>query len=161
MSRSLNRLIAGLARLSVRSGRPKDLHRHIDRTVLGAIAAALSRRQRTGWIVTPEHLAALAPTTREQPLGATLSPTGMPIGRYIAPSTVWQILKTSGIDPHRSDVTWFLFLHSQATVDCDLSTVDTALPRRCYMLFFIHGPTRQVFHDSVTATPARSLTPES
>ena len=64
-----------LARLAVRSGRSKDLEiivlRHQlavlrrrvdrpafnddDRTLLGAIATALPRPQRTGWLVTPTH----------------------------------------------------------------------------------------------------------
>ncbi|MCP5043123.1 MAG: integrase, partial [bacterium] len=68
--------IAALARLAVRSGRSKDLEiivlRHQlqvlrrqverpatndnDRTLLAAIAAALPRRLREGWIVTPETL---------------------------------------------------------------------------------------------------------
>ena len=70
------RLLAGLARLAVRSGRSKDLEiivlRHQiqvlrrqvnrpainddDRTLLAAIAAALPRRLRHGWIVTPDTL---------------------------------------------------------------------------------------------------------
>ena len=69
-------LLADLARLAVRSGRSKDLEiivlRHQlqvlrrtvnrpavnddDRTLLGAIAAALPRRLRHGWIVTPDTL---------------------------------------------------------------------------------------------------------
>ena len=68
MSRILHRLIAGLARLAARCGRSKDLElivlRHQlgvlrrqidrpeinddDRTILGAIAAALPRPRRTG-----------------------------------------------------------------------------------------------------------------
>ena len=76
MFRILYRLFSALARLAVRSGRSKDLEiivlRHQltvlrrqterpaiddnDRTVLGAIAAALPRRLRHGWIVTPETL---------------------------------------------------------------------------------------------------------
>ena len=70
------RFLASLARLAVRSGRSKDLEiivlRHQltvlrrqvsrpqlnndDRTLLGAIAAALPSRLRTGWIVTPDTL---------------------------------------------------------------------------------------------------------
>ena len=70
------RFLTLLARLAVRSGRSKDLEiivlRHQlqvlrrqvdrptitdeDRTMLGAIAAALPRRLRQGWIVTPETL---------------------------------------------------------------------------------------------------------
>ncbi len=74
--RILYRVLSALARLAVRSSRSKDLEiivlRHQltvlrrqterlavdenDRTVLGAIAAALPRRLRHGWIVTPETL---------------------------------------------------------------------------------------------------------
>jgi len=77
-SRLLYRLIAALARLAVRSGRSKDLEiivlRHQlqvlrrqvdrpaandeDRTLLGAIAAALPSRLRQGWIVTPRRCCA-------------------------------------------------------------------------------------------------------
>ena len=76
MCRILYRLLVPLARLAVRSGRSKDLEiivlRHQlavlrwqnnrlvlvdeDRALLGAIAAALPRRRRTGWLVTPETL---------------------------------------------------------------------------------------------------------
>ncbi|MGB5759704.1 MAG: hypothetical protein WBM50_22505, partial [Acidimicrobiales bacterium] len=76
MFRILYRFLAALARLAVRSGRSKDLEivvlRHQlqvlrrqinrpelhddDRTLLGAVAAALPRRLRNGWIVTPETL---------------------------------------------------------------------------------------------------------
>lgn len=76
MSRILCRLIASLTRLAVRSGRSKDLEiivlRHQlsilrrqidrpainddDRTLLGALAAALPRPRRYAWIVTPDTL---------------------------------------------------------------------------------------------------------
>ena len=74
--RILYRLLAALARLAVQSSRSKELEivvlRHQlmvlrrqidrpelnndDRSLLGAIAAALPRRLRDGWIVTPETL---------------------------------------------------------------------------------------------------------
>jgi len=74
--RLLCRFLAHLARLAVRSGRSRDLqiivlrhenavlHRQVrrpeltddDRTLLGAIAAALPKALRQGWIVTPETL---------------------------------------------------------------------------------------------------------
>ena len=70
------RFLASLARLAVRSGRSKDLEiivlRHqlavlrrqvdrpeltdADRSLLGAIAAALARPSRAGWLVTPDTL---------------------------------------------------------------------------------------------------------
>ena len=76
MYRILYRLLASLARLAVRSGRSKDLEiivlRHqlavlrrqidrpeltdADRSLLGAIAAALARPRRAGWLVTPDTL---------------------------------------------------------------------------------------------------------
>jgi putative transposase len=74
--RTLFRLLASLARLAVRTVRSKDLEmivlRHQltvlrrqnsrnlltehDRSLLGAIAAALPRPQRAGWLVTPDTL---------------------------------------------------------------------------------------------------------
>jgi putative transposase len=76
VSRVLYRLIATLARLAVRSGRSKDLEISVllhqltvlrrqvdrpalndhDRTLLGAIAAALPQPKRSGWAVTPDTL---------------------------------------------------------------------------------------------------------
>ncbi|MCP3934844.1 MAG: helix-turn-helix domain-containing protein [Actinomycetia bacterium] len=76
MFRLLYRFLGALARLAVRSGRAKDLEiivlRHQltvlqrqidwpeldddDRSLLGAVAAALLRRLRDGWIVTPDTL---------------------------------------------------------------------------------------------------------
>ncbi len=74
--RILYRPLAALAALAVSSGRSKDLEiivlrhqltvlrrhndrpalNHDDRTLLGAIAAALPRPKRSGWIVTPDTL---------------------------------------------------------------------------------------------------------
>ena len=76
MYRILYRFLASLARFAVRSGRSKDLEiivlRHQltvlrrqinrpalndgDRALLGAVAAALRRPSRTGWLVTPDTL---------------------------------------------------------------------------------------------------------
>ena len=89
MCRVLYRLLVSLARLAVRSGHSKDLeiivlrhqlavlHRQNsrpaladeDRALLGAVAAALPRRQRAGWLVTPDTLLRwyrrrIAPTVR-------------------------------------------------------------------------------------------------
>ena len=85
------------------------------------------------------------------------------LGHRLASSTVWQILKASGIDPapERSDVTWSQFLHSQAAVACDFFTVDTALLRRYHVLFFIHVPTRQVFYAGTTANPTGAWTTQA
>ncbi len=46
-----------------------------DRTLLGAVAAALPRRLRHGWIVTPETLLALAPQANRPALDPTASTT--------------------------------------------------------------------------------------
>ena len=84
-------------------------------------------------------------------------------GQSHGPSAVWQILKANGIDPapDRSDVTWSQFLHSQTAVACDFFTVDTALLRRYYVLFFIHIPSRQVFFAGVTANPTGAWTTQA
>lgn len=203
-----------LARLAVRSGRSKDLEiivlrrqlavlrRQIDRpalndtdrTLLGAIAAALPRPKRTGWLVTPDtllrwHRRRIArhwtQTTRAPGRPATArelrklivrlaseNPTWgyrrihgelAGLGHRIASSTVWSILKANGIDPtpDRSEVTWSQFLHSQAAVACDFFTVDTALLRRYYVLFFIHIPSGQVFYAGTTANPNGAWTTQA
>ena len=150
MHRILYRLITALVRLSVRSGRSRDLEiivlRHQlgvlrrqidrpelcddDRILLGAIATALPRPRRHGWLVTPDTLLrwhrrriarhwtqpthgpgrpSTAPEIRRLVLRfAAENPTRgyrrihgelVGLGHSIASSTVWQILKTSGIDP--------------------------------------------------------------
>ena len=206
MCRVLYRFLALLARLAVRSGRSKDLEiivlRHQltvlrrqnnrpaladeDRALLGAVAAALPRPQRAGWLVTPDTLlrwhrrriarhwtqptrrAGRPPTTvenrrlvlemaRENPTWGYRRITGelAGLGLRIAASTVWRILKQHRIDPapQRTSVTWTQFLRSQAAVACDFATVDTALLRRYYLLFFIDITNREVFYGGITTNP--------
>jgi transposase InsO family protein len=213
--RILYRLVSALAQLAVRSGRSKDLElivlRHQnavlrrqiprpaltddDRTLLGAIAAALPRRLRAGWIVTPEtllryHRRRIAkhwtrPPARRigrPPISAELrqlimrlakeNPTWghrriqgelARLGHTIAKTTVWQILTDNSIEPspNRSEVTWSEFLSSQAAVACDFFTVDTALLRRYYVLFFIKVETREVFYAGATANPTGAWTTQA
>jgi len=44
---------------------------------------------------------------------------------------------------------------------CDFFTVDTAMLRRYYVLFFIHIPTRQVFFAGITANPTGAWTAQA
>ncbi len=214
MSLALYRLIATLACLAVRSGRSKELEiivlRHQlavlrrqndrpalndnDRTLLGAIAAALPRPRRDGWLVTPDtllrwHRQRIARHWTQPARGPGRPPTSVELrrlvlrlatenptwgyrrihgelaglGHRLAQSTVWQILTTNGIDPapQRSAASWPEFLHSQAAVACDFFTVDTALLRRYYVLFFIHIPTREVFCAGATANPTGAWTTQA
>ncbi|MCP4306300.1 MAG: transposase [bacterium] len=85
------------------------------------------------------------------------------LGHQIGQTTVWQILKDNHIDPapKRSEVTWTEFLHSQAAVACDFFTVDTAMLRRYYVLFFIQVETRQVIFAGLTANPTGAWTTQA
>ena len=85
------------------------------------------------------------------------------LGHDVGASTVWRILKRHGIDPapQRSTVTWTKFLRSQAAVACDFATIDTALLRRYYLLFFIDVTTREVFFAGITANPTGSWTTQA
>ena len=85
------------------------------------------------------------------------------LGHTIAKTTVWKILTDNGIEPspNRSEVTWNEFLHSQAAVACDFFTVDTALLRRYYVLFFIKVQTREVFYAGATANPTGAWTTQA
>jgi transposase InsO family protein len=79
------------------------------------------------------------------------------LGHRIAPSTVWQILTTAGLDPapRRSGPTWKQFLAAQAQgiISCDFLTVDTVLLRRVYVLIFVEHDTRRLHIGGVTAHP--------
>ena len=210
MFRILYCFLASMARLAVRSGRSKDFEiivlRHQlavlgrrdqrpalsndDRTLFGAIAQALPRPRRTGWLVTPEtllrwHRRRIARhwTQPHRPPGrpstprslrrlviemATNNPTWgyrrihgelVGLGHRVGASTIWRILQTHSINPapQRSTVTWTQFLRSQATLACDFATVDTALLRRYYLLFFIDVTSREVFFAEVTRQPHRTM----
>ncbi|MDA3039866.1 MAG: integrase [Actinomycetota bacterium] len=214
MYRILYRFLASLARLTVRSGRSKDIEimvlRHQlavlrrqhdrptltddDRSLLGAVAQALPRPHRHGWLVTPDtplrwHRRRIArhwtqpvqtprrPSTRAETRRliieiATQNPTWGyrrlhgelgGLGHNVAASTFWRTLKNHGTDPapQRSTVTWTQFLRSQAAVACDFATIDTALLRRYYLLFFIDVTTREVFFAGITANPTGPWTTQA
>ncbi len=69
------------------------------------------------------------------------------LGHELGASTVWRILKASGIDPSpcREGPSWSEFLRAQAkhVISCDFFTVDTIGLRRLYVLFFIELHTRR------------------
>ena len=207
MFRILYRFLGALAGLAARSGRSKDLEIIVlrrqsnrptvdddDRTLLGAIAAALPRRLRQGWIMTPEILlrwhrrriarhwgqpshrpgrpstsakvASLAvkmstdnPTWGDRRITGELNR----LGHHVGASTVWRILKQNGIDPSptRSEVTWTQFLRSQTAVACDFATIDTALLRRSYLLFYINVNTREVLYAGITPNPTGTWTTQA
>lgn len=214
MYRILYRFLAAMARLAVRSGRSKDieivvlrhqlgvLRRQIDRpeltdddrTLLGAIAAALPRRLRRGWLGTPDTLLRWHRRSVARHWTQPSRPPGRPpttpelrrlvlrladenptwdyrrihgeltgLGHAIAASTIWQILKTAGVDPapERASVGWSEFLRSQAAVACDFATIDTVTLRRFYLLFFIDVPTRTVYFGGITEHPTGAWTTQA
>jgi putative transposase len=79
------------------------------------------------------------------------------LGHRVAASTVWEILKTAGIDPapQRSGPTWTQFLTAQATsiLAVDFFHVDSVFGRRLYVLFFLHHDNRRVHLAGVTERP--------
>ena len=85
------------------------------------------------------------------------------LGHTIAASSVWNILKAAGIEPSptRSTVSWTALLRSQAAAACDFATVDTALGRRFYLLFFIDIPTRRVTLAGITTNPSGPWTTQA
>jgi putative transposase len=79
------------------------------------------------------------------------------LGVKLAASTVWTILKQSGIEPapRRLEQRWAEFLRQQARsiLECDFLTVDTLFLKRFYVLFFIELATRRVGLAGITANP--------
>ena len=79
------------------------------------------------------------------------------LGQRAAASTVWQILKATGIDPapQRSGPTWQQFLTAQAhaILAVDFAHVDTVFLRRIYVLVVIEHGRRRVHLAGITAHP--------
>jgi transposase InsO family protein len=79
------------------------------------------------------------------------------LGRGIAPSTVWAILKNAGIDPapRRSGPAWGEFLRAQAEgiLACDFFHAETVALARLYCFVVVEHATRRVHVLGVTANP--------
>jgi putative transposase len=77
------------------------------------------------------------------------------LGVTVAPSSVYEILRSWVIDPapRRGGPTWRQFLHAQAAgiLAVDFLHVDTALLNRLYVLIFIEHDTRRMHLGDVTA----------
>jgi putative transposase len=79
------------------------------------------------------------------------------LGITVAPSTVWEILKTHGIQPspHRDRQTWAAFLRDQADaiLATDFFEVQTLTGTRLYVLAVIEHTTRRIRILGATAHP--------
>jgi putative transposase len=79
------------------------------------------------------------------------------LGRRIAPSTVWAILKKADIDPapRRSGPAWGEFLRAQADgiLACDFFHAETIMLTRLYCFAVVEHATRRVHILGVTANP--------
>lgn len=82
------------------------------------------------------------------------------LGIAIAASTVWEILKTEGIDPapHRATVAWTTFLRSQAEAILAMDFIETVTltGQRQYILAAIHHASRRVRVLGTTAHPTHA-----
>src|SRR5271165_2825925 len=79
------------------------------------------------------------------------------LGVKVAASTVWEILRTNGIDPaaRRTGPTWAQFLRSQAEaiLACDFFTVDLLDGTQAYVLAVIDHATRRISILGLTLHP--------
>ena len=84
------------------------------------------------------------------------------LGHKIAPSTIWEILKSAGIHhaPQRTAASWKQFLSAQAksSAAVDFFYVGTVFLRRLYVLFVIEHHNRRVHLAGVTAHPTAAWT---
>ena len=84
------------------------------------------------------------------------------LGVNVAASTVWEILKASGIDPGRRQTgpTWSQFLRSQAEaiLACDFFTVDLLDGTQAYVLAVIEHATRRIRIPGITLHPTGEWT---
>ena len=127
--------------------------------------AARSKRGKTGRPATRRNIKALVRRlARENPEWGYRRIHGelAGLGVQVAASTVWEILKASGIDPSRRQVgpTWSQFLRSQAEaiLACDFFTVDLLDGTQAYVLAVIEHATRRVRILGVTLHPTGQWT---
>jgi hypothetical protein len=84
------------------------------------------------------------------------------LGIKVAASTVWEILRASGIDPalRRTGLTWPQFLRSQAEtiLACDFFTVDLLDGTQAYVLAVIEHATRRIRILGITLHPTGEWT---
>ena len=84
------------------------------------------------------------------------------LGVKVAASTVWEILKASGIDPGRRQTgpTWSQFLRSQAEaiLACDFFTVDLLDGTQAYVLAVIEHASRRIRILGITLHPTGEWT---
>ncbi|MEV5718174.1 hypothetical protein AB0L41_30170 [Amycolatopsis mediterranei] len=82
------------------------------------------------------------------------------LGVKVAPSTVWEILKTGGVDPapQRATVRWADFLRSQAEAILAMDFIETVTltGQRQYILAAIHHAGRRVRILGTTAHPTHA-----
>ncbi|MFJ5991435.1 hypothetical protein [Lentzea sp. NPDC092896] len=82
------------------------------------------------------------------------------LGVAVAASTVWEILKTAGVDPaaRRTTVTWADFVRSQAEAILAMDFVETVTltGQRQYILAVIHHASRRVWIAGTTAHPTHA-----
>ena len=124
-----------------------------------------SRQRALGLLLTVRSIARLVVRlANEDPRWDTAGSTAnlTELGVTVAQSTVWEILRTAGIDPapRRSGPTWRQFLHAQVAriLAVDFFHVDTVLLKRLYVLVFIEHGTRRMHLGGVTASPTGEWT---
>src|SRR6266567_7976366 len=126
--------------------------------------AARSARGKTGRPTTRRNIQALIRRlARENPEWGYRRIHGelASLGVNVAASTVWEILKASGIDPARqSGPRWSQFLRSQAEtiLACDFFTVDLLEGTQAYVLAVIEHATRRIRILGVTLHPTGQWT---
>jgi putative transposase len=127
--------------------------------------AARSRRGRNGRPATRQSIRALVRRlARENPGWGYRRIHGelAGLGVKVAASTVWEILRASGIDPapRRTGLTWPQFLRSQAEaiLACDFLTVDLPGGTQAYVLAVIEHATRRIRILGLTVHPTGEWT---
>src|ERR1039457_6705733 len=132
---------------------------------LAARSYDTSNRRQPGRPATVRSIARLAVRlAKENPLWGYRRIHGelTKLGVTVAPSTVYEILRSSGTGPapRRDGPTWRQFLHAQAAgiLAVDFLHVDTVLLNSLYVLVFIEHGTRQMHLRGVTAHPTGEWT---
>jgi putative transposase len=138
---------------------------HWHRDLLRRRHASASRPQRPGRRPTLRSIRALVlRLARDNPSWGYRRIHGelATLGLKVAPSTVWEILKTNGIQPapHRDHLSWASFLRSQAhaILAADFFDTSTLTGTRLFVLAVIDHATRRIRILGATAHPTAAWT---
>src|SRR5450759_3657744 len=136
----------------------RPVYRMRDRALLAAASRMLPRERWNAFLVHPETIRLSLRLARENPRWGDMRIKGelQGLGIRVSATAIAMLLRSHGIEPApRRGPTWSQFLKAQTSgiIACDFFTVETALLKTLYVLFFSEIGSRRVRVSVATSSP--------